>query len=401
MNVLMLWECRPSPYRGVELSGLNILKHLSKRHTIRLIYLDNSETGTYYPDLEPYCSQIDSVVYKEMSQGRQLLAVARDSLRLRKLFSKYRCFFTPAYSPLMAELAQQALRRDKYDVIYASGRVAFYAWPFSVPKVVHPFDCLSCACYKQWRAAPNASTKAYWHLAYLTNAWTERKILGSFDDCIVVSNEEYEAFKEVLPNVKYSVVPNGVDIEFYAPSEASEEWPSLIYVGVLYPYGPNVEAILYFHSQMYKTLKTRFADLRLYVVGPRPIEAVRSLARDPSIIVTGFVEDVRPYIARASVVIAPFVSGTGIKSKVLEGMAMGKPVVTTSIGVRGINATPGEHLHVADSPAAFVDRVQELLDDEAKRSRMGQQAREFVKKYHSWEQVAENIDHIFQSAQHR
>jgi glycosyltransferase involved in cell wall biosynthesis len=225
--------------------------------------------------------------------------------------------------------------------------------------------------------------------------------LGSFDDCIVVSNEEYEAFKEVLPNVKYSVVPNGVDIEFYAPSEASEEWPSLVYVGVLYPYGPNVEAILYFHSQMYEALKTRFADLRLYVVGPRPIEAVSSLARDPSIIVTGFVEDVRPYIARASVVIAPFVSGTGIKSKVLEGMAMGKPVVTTSIGVRGINATPGEHLHVADSPAAFVDRVQELLEDETKRSRMGYQAREFVKKHHSWEQVAENIDHIFQRAQYQ
>ena len=209
MDVLMLWENRPSPYSGGELPAFNILKHLSTRHTIRLIYLDNSETGTYYPDLEPYCSQIDSVAYKEMSQGRQLLAVARDSLRVRKLRSRYRCFFTPSYSPLMAELVQQALRRDKYDVIYASGRVAFYAWPFSVPKVAHPFDCISCACYKQWKGAPNASTKAYWLVAYLTNAWTERKILGSFDDCLVVSNEEYEAFKAVLPNVKYSVVQMG------------------------------------------------------------------------------------------------------------------------------------------------------------------------------------------------
>jgi glycosyltransferase involved in cell wall biosynthesis len=267
--------------------------------------------------------------------------------------------------------------------------------------VAHPFDCLSCACYKQWRNAPNASTKAYWFLAYVTNAWTERKILGSFDDCIVVSNEEYEAFNAVLPNVNYSVVPNGVDTEFYAPSEASEEWPSLVYVGHLSPYGPNVEAILYFHSQMYAALKNRFADLRLFIVGPKPTEAVRSLASDPSIIVTGFVEDVRPYVARASVVLAPFVSGTGIKNKVLEGMAMGKPVVTTSIGVRGINATPGEQLCVADSPAAFVDDVQALLEDEAKRRRMGHQAREFVKKYHSWEQVAEDIGDIFQRAQSR
>ena len=264
VNVLMLWENRPSPYSGVGLSALNILKHLSTRHTIQLIYLDDSEAGIYYPDLEPFCSTIDSVAYKEFSQGRQLLAVARDSLSVRKLRSKYRSFFTPSYSSTMARMVQQALSRDGHDVVYASGRVAFYAWPFSTPKVAHPFDCISCACYKQWKRAPNASTKAYWLFAYLTNAWTERKILGSFDDCIVVSNEECEAFKAVLPNVKSSVVPNGVDTQFYAPSDETEEWPSLVYVGALYPYGPNVEAILYFHSQMYETLKRRFANLRLY-----------------------------------------------------------------------------------------------------------------------------------------
>ena len=82
-------------------------------------------------------------------------------------------------------------------------------------------------------------------------------------------------------------------------------------------------------------------------------------------------------------------------------MAMGKPVVTTSIGVRGINATPGEHLHVGDSPEAFANHVQELLEDEASRRRMGHHAREFVKQHHSWERVAEDIGHIFQRAQHR
>jgi len=401
MNVLMLWDTRPSPYSGVGLAALNILKHLSNRHTIQLIYLDNSEAGIYYPDLEPYCSTIDSVAYEEPSPGRQLLAVARDSLSVRKLRSKYRSFFTPAYSSAMAELVQQALSRDKHDVVYASGRVAFYAWPFGIPKVAHPFDCLSCACYKQWRRAPNASTKAYWLFAYLTNAWTERTILGSFDDCIVVSNEEYEAYKAILPNVKFSVVPHGVDAEFFKPGKLSENWPSLVFVGLLDVSGPNVEAILYFHSQIYETLKKQFVDLKLFVVGKDPTDEVRALANDPSIIVTGFVQDVRPYIARASVVIAPFVSGTGVKTKVLEAMAMGKPVVTTSIGMRGINATPGEHLYVADSPVAFVDRVQELLDDEAKRRRMGYNAREFVKKYHSWEQIAEDIDYILQRARHR
>lgn len=403
MNVLMLWESRPSPFDGGSLVALNMLKHLSKRHTIRLIYLDTDlETQAYCPDLEPYCSQIDSVARQHLSHGRQLFAVARDSLRIQKLLSKYRYFFTPAYSPLMAELVQQALRRDKYDVIYTSNRVAFYAWPFSTPKVVHAFDCASCACYKLLREPQRASTKVYWLLAYLKNAWTERQILGSFEACIVVSNEEREAFKAVLPNVKCSVVPNGIDSEFFKPGKLSENWPSLVFVGILSDSGPNpnVDAILYFHSQIYEALKKRFVGLRLFVVGSRPVEAVRSLATDPSIIVTGFVQDVRPYIARASVVIAPFVSGTGVKNKVLEAMAMGKPVVTTSIGVRGINATHGEHLCVADNPTAFINDVQELLKDEGKRERMGHQARKFVIQHHSWQRAAQDIDRIFQTVQH-
>jgi glycosyltransferase involved in cell wall biosynthesis len=156
---------------------------------------------------------------------------------------------------------------------------------------------------------------------------------------------------------------------------------------------------MYFHSRVYDALKQRFPDLTLSLVGQDPSPAIRALATDPSICVTGFVEDVRPYIARASVVIAPFVSGRGIKNKVLEAMAMGKPVVTTSIGVRGIEVTHCEHLCIADNPVKFADQVEALLLDTAKRRRMGHQAREFVKKHHAWARVTEKIDAIFYEVQ--
>jgi glycosyltransferase involved in cell wall biosynthesis len=400
MNVLMIWEKRPSLYGAMSQYAFNVLKHLSKRHAIRLIYIDTDPEYAAHPALESYCSQIDSVANKELSHSRQLLAVARNSLSAQKWLSEYRSFLTPAYSASMAETIRRALVEDKYDVIYTSGQVAFYAWRFNVPKVVYASDCRSAACYNEARMARRTETKVYWILAYLKNRWSEQKILDSFDDCIVVSNEEYDALKALRPGAHCSVVAHGVDAEFFAPSESSENWPSLAFVGDM-SYSPNVIALEYFHSQIYKPLKKHFADLRLFVVGKNPIEEVRALANDPSITVTGFVEDVRPYVACASVVIAPFVSGTGVKTKVLEGMAMGKPVVTTSLGVRGINATRGEHLCVADNPAAFVNHVQELLEDEAKRKRMGHQAREFVMQHHSWPRVAEDIDHIFQTVQHR
>jgi glycosyltransferase involved in cell wall biosynthesis len=400
MNILMIWEERPSPFSGAALPAFNVLKHLGRSHTIRLLYLDDDLAAPRsYPELEQYCSQIDPVPWHHQSHSSKLLSVARDSCAPRKLFSDYRYFLTSAYLPAMASLIQDA-RHDKYDIVYASEPVAFYAWRFSTPKVMHAFDCRSAEFYREYLRARRSMDKLYWFCTYLATRTAEKKLLAAFDASIVVSDKEYHAMKMLCPEARCITVPNGVDIDFFKPLAISEEWPSLVFVGYMSSH-PNVDAITYFHSQVYDTLKQRFPNLKVFVVGQNPPPAVRALAKDPSICVTGFVEDVRPYVARASVVIAPFVSGMGIKNKVLEAMAMGKPVVTTSIGVRGINATHGDHLCIADSPLKFADHVEALLLDKPKRRRIGHQAREFVMKHHSWARVTDKIETIFHEVQNR
>ena len=400
MNILMIWEERPSPFSGAALPAFNVLKHLGRSHTIRLLYLDDDLAAPRsYPELEQYCSQIDPVPWHHQSHSSKLLSVARDSCAPRKLFSDYRYFLTSAYLPAMASLIQDA-RHDKYDIVYASEPVAFYAWRFSTPKVMHAFDCRSAEFYREYLRARRSMDKLYWFCTYLATRTAEKKLLAAFDASIVVSDKEYHAMKMLCPEARCITVPNGVDIDFFEPLAIREEWPSLVFVGYMSSH-PNVDAITYFHSQVYDTLKQRFPNLKVFVVGQNPPPAVRALAKDPSICVTGFVEDVRPYVARASVVIAPFVSGMGIKNKVLEAMAMGKPVVTTSIGVRGINATNGDHLCIADSPLKFADHVEALLLDKPKRRRIGHQAREFVMKHHSWARVTDKIETIFHEVQNR
>ena len=400
MNILMIWEERPSPFSGAALPAFNVLKHLGRSHTIRLLYLDDDLAAPRsYPELEQYCSQIDPVPWHHQSHSSKLLSVARDSCAPRKLFSDYRYFLTSAYLPAMASLIQDA-RHDKYDIVYASEPVAFYAWRFSTPKVMHAFDCRSAEFYREYLRARRSMDKLYWFCTYLATRTAEKKLLAAFDASIVVSDKEYHAMKMLCPEARCITVPNGVDIDFFKPLAISEEWPSLVFAGYMSSH-PNVDAITYFHSQVYDTLKQRFPNLKVFVVGQNPPPAVRALAKDPSICVTGFVEDVRPYVARASVVIAPFVSGMGIKNKVLEAMAMGKPVVTTSIGVRGINATHGDHLCIADSPLEFADHVEALLLDKPKRRRIGHQAREFVMKHHSWAGVTDKIETIFHEVQNR
>ena len=400
MNILMIWEERPSPFSGAALPAFNVLKHLGRSHTIRLLYLDDDLAAPRsYPELEQYCSQIDPVPWHHQSHSSKLLSVARDSCAPRKLFSDYRYFLTSAYLPAMASLIQDA-RHDKYDIVYASEPVAFYAWRFSTPKVMHAFDCRSAEFYREYLRARRSMDKLYWFCTYLATRTAEKKLLAAFDASIVVSDKEYHAMKMLCPEARCITVPNGVDIDFFEPLAIREEWPSLVFVGYMSSH-PNVDAITYFHSQVYDTLKQRFPNLKVFVVGQNPPPAVRALAKDPSICVTGFVEDVRPYVARASVVIAPFVSGMGIKNKVLEAMAMGKPVVTTSIGVRGINATHGDHLCIADSALKFADHVEALLLDKPKRRRIGHQAREFVMKHHSWARVTDKIETIFHEVQNR
>jgi glycosyltransferase involved in cell wall biosynthesis len=400
MNILMIWEERPSPYSGTGLPAFNVLKHLSRRHNIRLLYLDHDLAAPRsYPELEQYCSQIDPVPWHHRSRSSKLLSVARDSLAPRKLFSDYRYFLTTAYLPAMALLIQDA-GHDKYDIVYASEPVAFYTWRFSTPKVMHAFDCRSAEFYREYLRAQRSADKLYWLCTYLATRTAEKKLLAAFDESIVVNDEEYHAMKMLCPEAKCAAVPNGVDTDFFKPLGISEEWPSLVFVGYMSS-PPNVDAMTYFHSQVYDTLKQRFPDLKLFVVGQNPPPVIRALAKDPSIYVTGFVEDVRPYVAQASVAIAPFVSGMGIKNKILEAMAMAKPVVTTSIGVRGINATHDSHLCIADSPLEFADQVEALLLDEAKRRRIGYQAREFVMRHHSWSCVTDKIEAIFDEVQNR
>ena len=311
MNILMIWEERPSPFSGAALPAFNVLKHLGRSHTIRLLYLDDDLAAPRsYPGLEQYCSQIDPVPWHHQSHSSKLLSVARDSCAPRKLFSDYRYFLTSAYLPAMASLIQDA-RHDKYDIVYASEPVAFYAWRFSTPKVMHAFDCRSAEFYREYLRARRSMDKLYWFCTYLATRTAEKKLLAAFDASIVVSDKEYHAMKMLCPEARCITVPNGVDIDFFEPLAIREEWPSLVFVGYMSSH-PNVDAITYFHSQVYDTLKQRFPNLKVFVVGQNPPPAVRALAKDPSICVTGFVEDVRPYVARASVVIAPFVSGMGI-----------------------------------------------------------------------------------------
>ena len=393
----MLWYDLPSPYEGGSLPAFNLLKQLGRKHDITLLSFQGViSEASYDYNLSQYCRVITSRIRISTTHVKRLAYAMKTTLSPRNLLSRNPGFFNLYHSSEMQERLRELLSSERFDVIYTSGPTAHYVRKVNLPKIVHVFDCESDASHQAYINAKKLSEKLYWWLAYIREKYyDERRVLKKFDACIVVSPEEQGALKLVCPAINTMVIPNGVDIEYFNPKHGVDEWPSLLFVGsMLSP--SNKAAVLYFHSQIYTRIKESLPQVKLCIVGSNPPKEIQALSLDKSIVVTGFVEDVRPYLERASVVIAPFISGTGIKNKVLEAMAMGKPVVSTSIGICGIEASPGKDIIIADEPEEFAKQIVKLLMDAPLRQTIGYSARKLVETSYSWQKAAEQLDSVFQ-----
>jgi glycosyltransferase involved in cell wall biosynthesis len=208
------------------------------------------------------------------------------------------------------------------------------------------------------------------------DAWTR------LDGCTLTSDHDREVLLADAPRTRTAVVPNGVDLDAFRPSAGTPEPKSLLFFGAI-DYYPNTEGLLFFLDEVMPRLRAATPGVHLRIVGRRPPEAIRS-RQGPDVEVVGAVDDVRPHIERAAVVIVPLRIGGGTRLKILEAMAMGKAVVSTSLGAEGLDAVPERDLSIADDAAGLAAKIAELLDDPPRRRRLGAAARRFVEQGHSW-----------------
>jgi polysaccharide biosynthesis protein PslH len=225
----------------------------------------------------------------------------------------------------------------------------------------------------------------------------ERRAAATADIVTVVSPVDAEAIRRVAPGTRVEVVVNGVDTDQFAPGVlgALDVEPDTIVFSGAMSFAPNVEAVTWFCREVMPLLLARRPGVRFRIVGRDPSAAVQALADDPAVVVTGFVDDVRPWLAGSAVVVAPMVSGSGVKNKLLEAMSIGRPIVTTSIGVESLDIEPGRDLLVADEPAATAEALDRLLGDPDLQARLGAAARERVVARYSWDACAARYDELY------
>lgn len=224
----------------------------------------------------------------------------------------------------------------------------------------------------------------------------DRRALGGYDRLVACSEDDRRSIAE-LCDVPADVVPNGVATDALEPQPTHDGPPTVLFTGTM-NYPPNEEGILWFHARVWPLIGESRPDARLLVVGREPPARVRALDGAAGVEVTGPVPDVTDYFRRASVVAVPIRSGGGTRLKVLEAFAARRAVVSTRVGIEGIEAEPGRHALVADDPRAFADAVLRLLGDPAERERLAGAARELVERRYDWRALGDRFAATLQAA---
>jgi glycosyltransferase involved in cell wall biosynthesis len=218
---------------------------------------------------------------------------------------------------------------------------------------------------------------------------------------VMVNREDARSLSRILGGRRVEVVTNGVDARYFAPSAARPAGsgaPTLLFTGAMGT-GHNVDAALFFARQVLPRVRRRVPECRFVVVGKSPSARVKTLERTaPGTRVVGAVEDVRPSLWSADVYVAPMVSGTGVKNKILEAWAAGCPVVSTSLGCEALRSRHGKNVLIADEPAEMARQVLRLLQDPPLRHRLGEAGRETARRFYRWDVQAGRFEKLLLEA---
>ena len=393
MNILYIAHRIPyPPNKGDKLRSFHQICHLSTRHSVHLACLvDDQEDLQHIRTLEKYCASVDAV-YRDKTVARVLAALA--------LFTNQPLSVASFYSKKLEAKIARRLRSQKFDRIFVfSSAMAWYVRDVShIPKIMDFVDVDS----EKWRlyAAYHPFPRSWiYRLEANRLAQYEQQVARIFDHSLFVSEKEADLYKRLATDRPISVIPNGVDLDYYAPSGNTSSSPNrlvIVFTGSM-DYFPNVDAVRYFCKEIFPMIQAALPEVTFYIVGRNPTRQVKTLGRQRGVIITGSVSDVRPYLASARVAIAPFRLARGVQNKVLEAMAMGLPVVGTSQAFQGIQATLADGIRIADDPKGFAQEVLTLLKDSEFHRRCSLQAREYVKRCHRWQEHGARLELLLQA----
>ena len=393
MRILLVYPFLPyPPDDGGRIGFFNPIKYLSRRHEVSVVCLrDGSEQEEWISELKTHCADLQTY---ERHASRDVYRLAKGMVIPPPGSSaKY-------WDDKAGELIRETIARRRPEIVeFHHLNTAIYRnFAGSVPTILREHNVE----YKVWeRHAESASTWVERTYAKWTAPRVKRyeaEATSRFDRCIVVSQTDAAHLRKVSPRARIEMIPSGVDTEYFHPLLDVPDEPLSMTLTGSFDWKPKQQSLSKLIREIFPRIRAKVPEAKLYVVGKGVPEHLRRIAREtPGITVTGRVEDVRPYIARSALLLNYLESGGGIALKILEAMAMRKPVLSNSLGSEGIDAEPGREVALADGPEKFAEAACYLLANAAARRALAENAYQKILESYSWDVIADQFQSCYEA----
>ena len=390
MNILYL--CHRFPYppkRGGKIRPFNMIRHLHEAgHKVTVCSLARSaaeaEEGA---GIAAHCTSF------HMGHVKEPLQFARMLVRLPLPAPSSMGYF---YSHELAGKVSELLKSQRWDLIFVhcSSVAQYVAHVQDVPKILDFGDMdsqkwLEYAHYKRFPLSLGYTLEGSKML------WAEKRLARKFDLCTATTRAEWQTLNDYGTGATTDWFPNGVDAQFFSPTDGAYDADTISFIGRM-DYYPNQECMQRFCDQVWPLLLAQRPQMKLLIVGADPSPAMTALGTRTGVTVTGSVPDVRPYIRGSALMVAPLAIARGTQNKILEAMAMGVPVVTSTVAAGGVDAEAGTHLLVADTPTQIAAAVLRITQNPAERQRLASAGRERMLSHHAWRRSMQRLDGIIE-----
>ncbi len=380
--------------KGGKIRTYQMLKQLKREHHITYLTLDDGAAAPDAPErAREYCHSLIGVRHETRPKFSPGFYV---DLALN-LVSSLPYFMTRYRSGTMRRKIAECVQRGGFDVLVCDFLMPSINVPRDIdcPTVLFQHNVEATIWKRHYEIQTNPLKKSYLYGQWLKTRAYERAACRRFDSVVAVSPQDRDAMARDYGVTYVTDVPTGVDVDYFAPNSDTATVPfNLVFTGSM-DWLPNEDAIRYFTEQILPIIKQRVPQTTLTVVGRNPYPRLVELSRrDPSIQVTGRVEDVRPYMERAAAYIVPLRIGGGTRLKIYEAMSMEKPIVSTSVGAEGLPLRDGCELMLADTAEAFAESVVRVISNQSLARDLGGRAAAAVREHFGWRPAAESFAEI-------
>ncbi len=397
MNILWLSHFVPYPPKGGCFQrSYNLLKEVARKNDVYLIALRNkgsthplSEMEMAKTELGKFCKQVHLIDISSRISGISLYILAMKSLLQGRPLSVNLFRFD-----VMKRCIKQVSDSVRFDVVHYDtiSLAEYFNDVGGVPKVLNHHGVESFMMRRRIVNEPNPLKKLYFLIESRRLRRYEEEYCVKFHLNIAVSELDKSMLKQIAPSARFEIVENGVDIRYFSAQNDYGSKDRLIFAGRLDQYS-NRDAIHHFCTSVWPLVRDANPGMRLTIIGSGAPPHLTEIAKnDRRIELLGYVDDVRPYFARAMAMVCPIRDGGGTRVKILDAMAMGMPIISTTIACEGIDVVPGVDLLIANTPGEFNEKIREVYANDTLRAALGTRARAKAEEIYSWDIIGEKLN---------